>query len=557
MFRLRDILVFLVLIFLENVIKADQNHSQTILIELPDKLSLNEITYFQIFELESSTEHKIILKNLQNTKDVFGLLQIHSFLYPIAVEDLQGTIIDGTNIGFTVQKDGEFTLKNNNNYVNVEAAITFIAMNKSTAPIPGGCNKVVSEFSVPIIKISGINDENSDIIKVSTPLASSARSQNCTGSDVTYEHRYKYLRIGDMSSSTYFDGIKDMITAEQARQNGRKTHLSYNTENETISLFAKIKGTGIVFQTIALDYGGRSVYIPGVTYSCNVSAWKSNCTRRDLLSVGFYVVILIISILLMTRMFLPRTVNHLAVGMGTGLVLGTYITTFISMDIDWKAFIAIFTSLSCTGINYVICQRYSKISHYITSFWLCYFSSLSLFFVTSASFNLVDYQYIFLVSFIILGTIFLGILETVEIKTSILAGGFIFLFSISFMINGHLKNIIEQPFYLVKDFKYFYATKDLLIAPQDMISLLIAIACVVFLFISYNRYGNVWEKLLERERLMRARRVALGGGTLEERLQVASEQTPLITRYTETEEDEVFESPNTNKEFYKRIKRNH
>lgn len=328
------------------------------------------------------------------------------------------------------------------------------------------------------------------------------------------------------------------------------SNIFYVAGNETIGLYAKIKGTGIVFQTIALDYGGRSVYIPAVTYSCNVSAWNSNCTRSDLLNLGFYVVLIIISILLMTRMLLPETINHLSVGMGTGLVLGTFITLFIHMEMNWKAFITIFSSLSCTGLNYVINQRCSKISHYFTSFWLCHVSSLTLFFITSVSFNLVDYQYIFLVAFAILGAILVATRDQIEIQSSIILGGFLFMFSISFFTNGHLNNIIEQPYYLAKDFSYKQAVKRLLIAPQDAIAICLAFILVVCLIVSFNRYGNIWQKMLEQERLLRARRVALGGGTLHERLQVASEQTPLITRYTDTEEDEVFESPNTNRELY-------
>lgn len=256
----------------------------------------------------------------------------------------------------------------------------------------------------------------------------------------------------------------------------------------------------------------------------------------------------------MTRMLLPRTINHLSVGMGSGLVLGTFLTLLINMEMNWKAFITIFTSLALTGLNYVLSKRYSKISHYLTSFWLCYTSTLTLFFTTSVSFNLVDYQYIFLIGFGILGASLVATHDKIEIQSSIILGGFLFMFSISFFTNGHLNNIIEQPYYLAKNFTYKQAVKLLLIAPQDVIAFCLAFILVICLIVSFNRYGNIWEKMLEREKLLRARRVALGGGTLHERLQVASEQTPLITRYTATEEDDVFESPNTNRELYNRMK---
>lgn len=324
--------------------------------------------------------------------------------------------------------------------------------------------------------------------------------------------------------------------------------------NETISLFAKIKGTAIVFQTIVLDNGGRSVYIPAVTYACNVHAWNSDCTKSDPLNLGFYIVLIIVSIAMMTRMLLPQTVNHLSVGMGTGLVLGTFLTLLINMEMNWKAFITIFTSLTFTSINYMSNQHHPKISHYLTSFWLCYISSLTLFFVAMFSFNLDDYQYIFLVAFIIIAAIIVATRDQIEYQVSIILGGYLFMFSISFFTNGHLNNIIEQPYYLAKDFTYIQAVKRLLIAPQDAIAFCLAFILVACVIGSFNHFGIIWDKMLEREKLLRARRVALGGGTLHERLQIASEQTPLISRFTETEEDEVFESPNTSRELYSRIK---
>lgn len=201
---------------------ADQNQGQTILIELPDKFPLNELNFFQIFELESLTEHKIIIRNLNNYKNIFGLLEVHSFLFSIGLQHPEGTIMNGTNIGFTFQQDGEFTLTNTNNFVKVEAAIALIAMNQTTAPLPGGCGN-----TGPILNISGLENEETDFVRVSTPAAASARSTDCPDKDVTYEIRYKYLRIGDMSSRTYFEGIKDMITVDRARH-GRENNLAFS-----------------------------------------------------------------------------------------------------------------------------------------------------------------------------------------------------------------------------------------------------------------------------------------------------------------------------------------
>ncbi|XP_063700750.1 uncharacterized protein LOC134831044 [Culicoides brevitarsis] len=533
---------FLILHFLTQSF-AWANQTQTILIELPDKLALNDLNFFQIYELENLTSHKIIIRNLPQR--VFGLLEVHSHLYSVGLENPgQQKILNGTNIGFIVNGDGEFVLSNPNNFVKVEAAIALVTMNGTTAPLPGG-----SSTHGPALQISGLR-ENSDIVKISTPAAQSATEND----QISYETRFRYLRVGDLSSHTYFEGIKDMLTADGARKNGRKNDLAFQEGNETVSLFAKIKGTAIVVQTIALDYGGRSVYIPAVTYSCNVHIWKGDCLNEDPLNLGFYVVLVGISIFLMTRIMLPDIVNDLCVGMGTGLALGVFLTLFINMEMNWKAFIVIFSSLVLTGSNYLINLHFPKVSHYLTSFWLCYISSLTLFFVANFSFNLVEYQYIFLVLFTLLAAIILAARHQTETQVSIILGGFLFMFSVAFFTNGHLNNIIEQPYYLAKDFEYIQAVKRLLIAPQDAIAFCLAIILVTCLLYAFNRYGNIWDKMLEKEKLLREQRVALGVATLHERLQVASEHTPLISRYTETEEDEVFETPNTNRELYSRLK---
>lgn len=211
---------------------ANETQSQTILIELPDKFTLNELNFFQIFELEILTEHKIIIRNLNNYKNVLGLLEVHSFLYPVGLENPNGNITNGTNIGFTVEEDGEFILTNTNSFIKVEAAIALVTMNKTTSPFPSGCDE---SNSGPLLKISGLEDEETDIVRVSTPAASCARN-DCTDTDLSYESRFKYLRVGDLSSRTYFDGIKDMVTADGARKHGRVNDLAFSDGNKKCGL---------------------------------------------------------------------------------------------------------------------------------------------------------------------------------------------------------------------------------------------------------------------------------------------------------------------------------
>lgn len=204
---------------------AIENESQTIQISLPDKINLNDLNFFQIFELESMTQHKILIRNLNTgNQHIFGLLEVHSFLFPVGLETADGDFRNGTNIGFIVQKDSEFILTNTNNFIKVEAAIAFVPMNQTTAPLPSGCVE-----TGPMLKITGLMNDETDIVKVSTPAAASANSPDCVSNEgVSYESRYKYLRVGDMSSNTYFEGIKDMITADGARKHGRLNDLAFN-----------------------------------------------------------------------------------------------------------------------------------------------------------------------------------------------------------------------------------------------------------------------------------------------------------------------------------------
>lgn len=217
-------LLILSLIILTTEAWTNQNKSQTIQIVLPDQITLNDLNFWQIFELESLTQHQIIIRNLNNSnQNVFGLLEIHSFLYPVGLENVKNEITSGTNIGVIVEKDTEYILTNTNNFIKVEVAIAFVTMDHGTAPVPSGC-----DHARPMLKLSGANDET-DIVRVSTPAAASARSPDCVSRDnVSYESRYKYLRVGDMTSTTYFEGIKDMITAEGARKHGKLNDLAFS-----------------------------------------------------------------------------------------------------------------------------------------------------------------------------------------------------------------------------------------------------------------------------------------------------------------------------------------
>lgn len=97
-------------------------------------------------------------------------------------------------------------------------------------PIPGGCNMEFSVEVAPYLEVS----YTSALIKVKSQLASPPAPFSCTTGSMDYQVFHLYLEERDFESTSYFDGIRKMLTVNRIQQHGKKVSLSLSSSSSGI-----------------------------------------------------------------------------------------------------------------------------------------------------------------------------------------------------------------------------------------------------------------------------------------------------------------------------------
>lgn len=104
----------------------------------------------------------------------------------------------------------------------------------------------------------------------------SAYGVSCDVNKIQVDMYHMYLPEYDNNNETYFHGIKQMMTVESIRKNGRKVrelegYFKYGR------FYSNYRATGEVFAVVATYKGKSAAYVPAVSYGCDRQFWDTQC----------------------------------------------------------------------------------------------------------------------------------------------------------------------------------------------------------------------------------------------------------------------------------------
>lgn len=92
----------------------------------------------------------------------------------------------------------------------------------------------------------------------------------CEKDQIGVEMYHMFLSENNHKPDCYFDGIKDMMTVDLIRKNGRKIS-TVSGYFKYRKLYSSYMGIGQVFAIIATYGNHSSAYIPAVSYGCDLN----------------------------------------------------------------------------------------------------------------------------------------------------------------------------------------------------------------------------------------------------------------------------------------------
>lgn len=256
----------------------------------------------------------------------FATLQLHSCFQTVSLSrnrTLQAHHHqNGTNLGLIVhrRRDNDaaaqiFYLHNRNYHTNATVAVALVAYD-ALAPQPGACSMELPMDEVPVLQVHDGDDDddddgaaNSDFVEVDTPLAADAngdcqqqqrflvvdRDHNVIGGggdELRYTFYHLFLKRGDFTCRTYFDGIRQMLTVSSVRSSTNvslSSALPYKPQRAT---YVRQPGTGVVFATLVRSVRTNAdeetaeeseaadavaAYVPAYTMFCAPLGWRTDC----------------------------------------------------------------------------------------------------------------------------------------------------------------------------------------------------------------------------------------------------------------------------------------
>ncbi|XP_066146584.1 transmembrane 7 superfamily member 3-like isoform X2 [Euwallacea fornicatus] len=154
-------------------------------------------------------------------------------------------------------------------------------------PVPGGCNL---SFETEIAPYQKINLSAAVITITSQPP--SVFGEFCNRNTITTEMYYLFLPENSYNSDEYFQSIEKMMIYENVIKYGIKVRKGMGF-TKFKQMYNKYTGTGRVFVVVSTYQGRNCVYVPIVSYGCNVNAWEEDCLGSSLywnITIAFYII---------------------------------------------------------------------------------------------------------------------------------------------------------------------------------------------------------------------------------------------------------------------------
>ncbi|XP_033753021.1 LOW QUALITY PROTEIN: transmembrane 7 superfamily member 3-like [Pecten maximus] len=453
-----------------------------------------------VHSIPESTTH--VVCQIHTHKDLLTLS-----LSPSLSPDVSET---GTDVGVTTvlskgQTNMFWYLKSDHNHT-VEALVTVIWYTWKS-PIPGGCN----------LEYRFANDPNFhltfDSTKTWTRFQWSSHGRNRStipdpddcehlSSSLQYDMHVYYLPGGDFSQKSHFDGIKKMMTVADVLQNGKKIHSITDDKTTTLSglKISSYTGRGTIYNVIVTDTrlgtDSRSVYIPSVTYACDLD----NTDGCHMTGPGGKVLAVIGGVLGLFLVILGhrffRTSTFLAAFLGFGLISVILFERFTTQSVVVVLVLsAVIGVVMATGwLAFWWCHGVHTIAVLFTGLTCGYIISSIIFFSPMGNLNFwsreFNYGMSFTVGVLIVPVILLFFTKQLSILSCTFLGGYLVCITVDVFLDSGFKNIILNSVRHAVDSEYLSVTVTgpYLIADMGLTFLW------VFLFIG----GSIFQLLRER-----------------------------------------------------------
>ncbi|XP_076273682.1 transmembrane 7 superfamily member 3-like isoform X2 [Rhynchophorus ferrugineus] len=318
--------------------------------------------YKNNYVLSEDTTAVILLGLNDNCR--FLIFQVHTYIESVTLsyskETKPSRHVNGTNVGLYWGKNMMSNYTNRpitffiNRFKNIDKplnALLIINTYDYNDPIPGGCNHSFETEVAPYQKI--VYDTNSIYVSAQAPSNYTGLFPNCDPTNISTVPYYMFIsKIPQMSEDLYFGAINKMITIADIHKYGIpvKQKVEYLKFKQQYSI---VKGTGYVFTMVSTLNYRTSLYVPAISFGCDISNWEEDCVEYDIQWKIMYSILIICGILIC--FFGPWFIDYCV--FLCGFALASLIVIISSLG-NW--ILASFIGL-CNGTFLLLClKRFKK-----------------------------------------------------------------------------------------------------------------------------------------------------------------------------------------------------
>uniref|UniRef100_A0A182PNU5 TM7S3/TM198-like domain-containing protein n=1 Tax=Anopheles epiroticus TaxID=199890 RepID=A0A182PNU5_9DIPT len=546
---------------------------------VPVAVKPNDINDYREIVLQPYSNTRIHLANYsKNAGEQVGyaLVQLHAFEYNVTLSYnssiVDGGHLSGQNIGLLMYGDGDLYAINLNPTQAVWVSLVLMLYNTS-APIPGGCNL---EFPVEVSPILNLT-LTPDIIIVDTPAAAVAKPfqgapNGCGKARLEYESYYYLMPTHDFSQRSYFAAINNIISYASAKASGRQ-----NSLHAPLLLnrheYGRLTGRGMVFVTAVIDpvHRGYALYVPTHTYSCKPFLELADCYGLNIPYRVLAIVLTIIAVLEVVMGFLPLMVKGPATMGFLGVVGTVEALNMLNKPLaqEWIMFclvggaiigaiIGLLLGLFAPGLCKVFCSM-------LTGYMIC----LTMFGMINGNFyTLPNVSWYIALGGICIGAILNITLPIILITRSVIFGTMAIFYGVNFIVGARLDYPLRHFVRRLYVANYERVHADPALDENDFVALAtFGLIMIVVLFLRSRYQSDAVQGDYTRIEIPCQRGPANGDDEnhIERSTVIAADDTvayqrfvneqPIITRWTNGDDD-VFESPESNSRFFRRISTN-
>ncbi|KAF7287862.1 hypothetical protein GWI33_000210 [Rhynchophorus ferrugineus] len=241
--------------------------------------------YKNNYVLSEDTTAVILLGLNDNCR--FLIFQVHTYIESVTLsyskETKPSRHVNGTNVGLYWGKNMMSNYTNRpitffiNRFKNIDKplnALLIINTYDYNDPIPGGCNHSFETEVAPYQKI--VYDTNSIYVSAQAPSNYTGLFPNCDPTNISTVPYYMFINI-----QKYGIPIKQKVEYLKFKQQ-----------------YSIVKGTGYVFTMVSTLNYRTSLYIPAISFGCDISNWEEDCVEYDIQWKIMYSILIICGILI-------------------------------------------------------------------------------------------------------------------------------------------------------------------------------------------------------------------------------------------------------------------